>query len=109
MEISAYGIHWFRRDLRIAGNPALNWNLRENRRRVVGIFFFDQKFLSRSDFSHNRFGFFLKTLQALKSELKSSGGDLLVLDRGPQEGLEFLFDRLKVARVPLPTSFSFNR
>jgi deoxyribodipyrimidine photo-lyase len=109
METSPYGLHWFRRDLRIAGNPALLWNLRQNHGRVLGIFFFDRRFLSRPDFSHNRFGFFLKTLEALNAELKSRGGNLLVLDKGPTEGIDLLFSCLKECRLPIPTSLSFNR
>ena len=60
-----YGVHWFRRDLRVAGNPALQWSFKKHHGKVVGLFCFDSKFLSRPDFSPNRFQFFLKTLGAL--------------------------------------------
>ena len=63
---SSYGIHWFRRDLRVAGNPALQENWRKNQGRVLGIFCFDKKFLARDDFSVNRFQFFIETLKELK-------------------------------------------
>ncbi len=78
-----FGIHWFRRDLRVAGNPGLQINFKKNEGRVLGLFCFDPVFLARSDFSPNRFAFFLKTLSELKKEMKSLGGDLIVLDRGP--------------------------
>jgi deoxyribodipyrimidine photo-lyase len=104
-----YGLHWFRRDLRIAGNPALLWSWKRHQGRVLGIFTFDQKFLARDDFSHNRFAFFLETLKILQSQLRELGGDLLFLDVGPDEGFEKLFCQLKQRRIPLPKTISFNR
>jgi deoxyribodipyrimidine photo-lyase len=65
--------------------------------------------LGRPDFSSNRFAFFLKTLQALRDELRASGGDLLVLDRGYREGFELLFETLQKKGIPLPASVSFCR
>lgn len=105
----SYGLHWFRRDLRVAGNPALRWSWREHQGRVLGIFCFDAKFLGRSDFSADRFAFFLKTLQALRAELREAGGDLLVLDREPQAAFEALLGRLAACGLPAPRTISFNR
>jgi deoxyribodipyrimidine photo-lyase len=90
----SFGIHWFRRDLRVAGNPALRENWKKNNGRVLGIFAFDQNFLAREDFSNNRFQFFLETLKELKSELIELGGDLLVLDIGPKEAFSKILDSL---------------
>jgi deoxyribodipyrimidine photo-lyase len=104
-----YGIHWFRRDLRIAGNPALLWNWKQHEGRVVGVFCFDKKFLAREDFSHNRFAFFLESLKDLKSQLQKSGGDLLFLDIGPEKAFSQLFEQLKRAKHPLPSTISYNR
>lgn len=81
----SFGIHWFRRDLRVAGNLALRENFKRHQGRVVGLFCFDSEFLSRPDFSSVRFAFFLKTLRALKEELRLMGSDLLVLDRLPRQ------------------------
>jgi len=90
-----YGIHWFRRDLRVAGNEALKHNCLKNKGRVVGIFIFDKKFLGRDDFSANRFQFFLETMKSLKEELNSIGSDLLVLDVGPEEAFPKLLKKLE--------------
>jgi deoxyribodipyrimidine photo-lyase len=109
MTDAPYGIHWFRRDLRIAGNPALQWNWKQHDGRLLGLFTFDKKFLARPDFSPNRFAFFLKTLQALREELKSTGGDLIVLDVGPREGWTQLMAALEAAEIPKPAAVSFNR
>jgi deoxyribodipyrimidine photo-lyase len=104
-----YGIHWFRRDLRVAGNPALQENWKKHQGRVVGFFCFDPVFLSRKDFSANRFQFFLNTLENLSFELKERGSDLLVLDEGPQKAFDRLFETLKEKKAILPSTVSFNR
>jgi deoxyribodipyrimidine photo-lyase len=104
-----YGIHWFRRDLRIAGNPALRRSWKLHQRCVLGVFFFDSKFLSRPDFSHNRFEFFLSTLRKLKVEMLRAGGDLLVLDSGPDAGFKWILDQAKKAGWDPPATVSFNR
>lgn len=100
-----YGIHWFRRDLRVAGNPSLKENWQKNNGKVVGLFCFDSKFLSRQDFSHHRFAFFLKTLSALKVELESIGSELLVVDQSPQD----FFRDLKQILRNKPQCISFNK
>ena len=64
-----YAIHWFRRDLRVAGNQALKVAHKRCQGRVLGFFCFDKEFLSRSDLSFDRFQFFIETLSALKKEL----------------------------------------
>jgi deoxyribodipyrimidine photo-lyase len=101
----SFGIHWFRRDLRINGNSAFNWNAKKNEGRVLGVFFFDSTFLSRRDFSHARFAFFINTLEILTKDLKSRGGDLLTLDAPPQNGFPLLFRHLKSK----PSCITFNR
>lgn len=108
MTDETYGIHWFRRDLRLIGNPALYANMTKHNGRVVGVFFFDSEFLSRPDFSHNRFQFFLNTLLELKKDMHKHGGDLLVLNSSPEQGFEKLFNRLKNLGT-LPATCSFNR
>jgi deoxyribodipyrimidine photo-lyase len=104
-----YGIHWFRRDLRVAGNPALLWNCKAHQGRTLGIFVFDPGFLARKDISMSRFAFLLETLCELKKEMKALGGDLLVLDQGPDQAFDSLFAALKNANLPLPSMLTFNR
>lgn len=88
--MAEFGIHWFRRDLRINGNPALKHNLDKSQGRVLGLFCFDSKFLSRPDFSHNRFAFFLETLKTLRAGMRECGGDLLIIDQQPLAAFEKL-------------------
>lgn len=104
-----YAVHWFRRDLRIAGNPALSASFKKYSGRVIGVFSFDSKFLSRPDFSFNRFGLFLNTLGELKKELVAAGGDLLVLDGSPDDAFKLIFSELKKHKIELPETISWNR
>ncbi len=103
-----WGIHWFRRDLRVPGNEGLKINWKRNRGRTLGIFCFDSTFLSRSDFSHNRFGFFIKTLKALKSDLVEQGGDLLVIDCQPSQAFPQLLNFFK-NHLTSPSLITWNR
>lgn len=107
--VAPYAIHWFRRDLRVAGNPALERAVSEYGGRVLGLFCIDAAILTRSDFSADRFQFLLETLASLQSELRALGGDLLVLDRGPDQAFEELFARLADARIDRPSVVFFNR
>ena len=105
----SWGIHWFRRDLRVAGNPALQWSWKQHQGRVVGFFCFDSQFLSRPDFSANRFAFFLETLKELREELRNLGSDLLVFDVGPSEAFEKLIQHVMASGRDLPDTISWNR
>jgi deoxyribodipyrimidine photo-lyase len=77
--------------------------------RVVCFFTFDKVFLSRPDFSPDRFQFFLKTIKELKHELSLIGGDLLVLDQGPAESFRAIIERCKTENIPLPQEVFWNR
>ncbi len=101
-----WGLHWFRRDLRVAGNEALRFNFKKTSGRTLGIFCFDSRFLSRPDFSHNRFAFFMESLKSLRKELQVQGGDLLIVDQSPVDAFQKLirfFDENSLARPSLVT------
>lgn len=105
----SWGIHWFRRDLRIAGNSVLRENWKQNNGRTLGLFCFDSKFLGRSDFSSNRFAFFLKSLRALQKDLREQGGDLLIIDEGPQKAFLNLLSYCQKSKIQLPSVITWNR
>lgn len=105
----SYGIHWFRRDLRVAGNRALHKNWQQNKGRVVGVFCFDKKFLGRADFSVNRFHLFLKRLEALREELVQIGSDLLFMDIGPQAAFPELLQKLQANKRAKPTLITWGK
>jgi deoxyribodipyrimidine photo-lyase len=104
-----WGIHWFRRDLRIPANQALEENRKRTGGRTLGLFCFDSAFLTREDFSHNRFGFFLATLAALRDDWRRSGGDLLVVDCQPQEAFTRLLYWCSKNNLPDPALVTWCR
>lgn len=107
-QTQAIGLHWFRRDLRIAGNTALLSNWKKNNGRVLGLFCFDSQFLSRPDFSHNRFAFFMNTLEDLKKELQAQGGDLLVVDELPHLAFPKIIQFLRQKKIAIEC-VTYNR
>lgn len=109
LENTTWGLHWFRRDLRICGNEALRFNWNKTQGRTLGIFCFDSQFLARPDFSHNRFAFFLQTLSELKKDLQSQGGDLLVVDALPQVAFKKLMSHCAAQGLSLPSLVTWNR
>jgi len=109
MNQKPYAIHWFRRDLRLQHNTILNEKIKAYGGRVLGFFCFDPVFLGRPDFSVNRFSFFLNTLADLKKSMQAAGGDLLVLDEGPEKSFTRLLTHCKKHSIPLPAAVSWNR
>ncbi len=107
--LESFGIHWFRRDLRIAGNPGLKFNWQKTKGKTLGLFCFDANFLARPDFSTHRFQFFLATLQSLKEELQQSGGDLLVLNQPPEQCFKLLLDHFDKLKLSPPSLVTWNR
>ena len=105
----SYGVHWFRRDLRVAGNEALKHNWKVNEGRVLGVFCFDKAFLSRPDFSTNRFQFFLHSLVELRKELRELGSDLIVMDTGPQVSFPKLINDLNQVLGHYPKLVTYSR
>jgi deoxyribodipyrimidine photo-lyase len=108
IKMNEFGIHWFRRDLRIAGNGALRTQTQNLKGRVLGLFTFDDKFLSRPDFSVNRFQFFLHSLRSLRDDLRAMGGDLLVLPHGPDQAFTSLKNIFEANKIK-PTAVSWSK
>ncbi len=103
-----YGIHWFRRDLRVAGNKALNKQLIINNGAALGLCCIHNKELKKNHFSVHRFQFFLETLQCLQKELRLNGSDLLVLNMNPVDGISYVLETLKANALPLPSYLSWS-
>lgn len=77
-------IHWFRRDLRLTDNTALNAALRSGQP-VVPLFVFDSAILNSSRTGTPRLAFMLDALRALDAGLRAKGGRLLVRHGDPRE------------------------
>ncbi len=74
-------IHWFRRDLRLCDNPALEAALRASGGRVVPLFVLDDPLLG-GRVGPPRLAFLRDTLRALDADLRARGSRL-ILRRGP--------------------------
>jgi deoxyribodipyrimidine photo-lyase len=75
--MSAPVIHWFRRDLRLGDNTALNAAL-ESRQPVIPLFIFDERLYKNERSSGNRMAFLLAGLHKLDESLRAQGSRLLV-------------------------------
>ena len=75
------GLVWFRRDLRLAGNPAWAGATRDHEE-VTGMFVLDRRLFHPG---HRRSDHLLHTLQALDDQLGRGGGRLLVRHGDPAE------------------------
>ncbi|MDX2140560.1 MAG: deoxyribodipyrimidine photo-lyase [Chloroflexota bacterium] len=79
-------LHWFRRDLRLGDNTALNAAL-ESGQPVVALFIFDAQIYRGERRSPNRMQFLLNGLHAIDAELRARGSRLLVRHGDPLEVL----------------------
>ncbi len=100
-------IHWHRRDLRLFENPAVEFHQRK-KLPWLGVFCFDDKFLSRKDFSQHRFALFLQTLQVLQNEYQEKGGRLLVVNEAPQIAIPKIIQYFQNKKIDIH-SLTFNR
>ncbi len=109
MVIGPYALHWFRRDLRSRDHRALADGVAQFSGRVLGVFTVDRAILGRPDISHDRFQFLLETLLVLQNDQRERGGDLIVLDGGPEVAFKRLFEGLKKHGKPLPAKLTYCR
>lgn len=82
-------IHWFRRDLRLGDNTALNAAL-ESGQPVIPLFILDEAIYKGERASANRMAFLLAGLRALDASLRAHGSRLLVRVGEPLEVLRAL-------------------
>jgi len=98
-------IHWFRRDLRLTDNLALN-AASGSGGRVVPLFIGDPALLNRPHLGVPRVAFMLKGLRALDSALREQGSRLLVRQGDPRRVLPALVDELKTQAVYFNRDYS---
>ncbi|MDW8451290.1 MAG: deoxyribodipyrimidine photo-lyase [Anaerolineae bacterium] len=96
-------IHWFRRDLRIADNTALNAGVRDGGGAVVPVFVLDDKLLKGRDIAPVRVQFMLESLRALDEGLRQRGAQLVVLRGDPAAEL------VRLAQATGADAVYFNR
>ncbi|MEO0564031.1 MAG: deoxyribodipyrimidine photo-lyase, partial [Chloroflexota bacterium] len=76
MSEQAAVIHWFRRDLRLTDNTALNAALKTGKR-VITVFVFDPAILNSANVGSPRMAFMLGALASLRMAIHKAGGRLL--------------------------------
>ncbi|MBN8634230.1 MAG: deoxyribodipyrimidine photo-lyase, partial [Anaerolineae bacterium] len=76
-------IHWFRRDLRLSDNTALNAALATGAP-VIPLFIFDPALLKGERFSAARLKLMLTGLEALDADLKRRGSGLVIRYADPR-------------------------
>lgn len=91
-------IHWFRRDLRLEDNTALN-QAAVSGQPVVPVFILDPALLSGERFSARRMAFLLDGLRSLHDDLVALGSRLLVLQGHPEDVLGALIHELGASAV----------
>jgi deoxyribodipyrimidine photo-lyase len=98
-------IHWFRRDLRLSDNLALNAALNSGKT-VVPLFIVDPAILNSPRIGKPRVAFMLKGLRALDSALRARGSRLLVREGDPRVILPALVDELNAEEVYFNLDYS---
>ncbi|MCB2209205.1 MAG: DNA photolyase family protein [Bacteroidetes bacterium] len=91
-------IFWFRRDLRLKDNTALNEALQSDFP-VMPIFIFDRQILRELPENDARVSFIYDNLEQLHQELVKKGSSLLCLQGDPLQIWEELIHRFEIARV----------
>jgi len=91
-------IHWFRRDLRLDDNRALDEGLRQSGS-VLGLFIFDDQILKNLSADDSRVSFIYDSLKEMDRELKERGSSLLIARGSVEEVWRELMSRLSIAAV----------
>lgn len=97
-----FAIHWFRRDLRLADNPALMQAVADGTP-FVGFFCFDPAILKRPEIGAPMVDFMVRALASLNAQLEGLGSRLIFRFGEPVEELLRLVGETGAKRV------SFNR
>lgn len=91
-------VFWFRRDLRLFDNTALNLAL-ANGRKVLPLFIFDTIILNELEKDDTRVNFIHETLSIINLELKKYGSSILVKKGNPLEVWQELLSQSNIKEV----------
>ncbi|WP_113908127.1 DASH family cryptochrome [Aliidiomarina celeris] len=91
------GIHWFRRDLRLADNAALQVH---NGQPLLGVFCFDDAY-AEERCSSRRKAFLWQSVLKLKRKMEAVGGQLLILAGEPEHELKSIIEVLQQQQIVL--------
>ena len=91
-------IFWFRRDLRLVDNSALNLAL-SNKFQVLPIFIFDNQILNELTNNDPRVNFIYKSLNNIDQTLKKNNSSLLCVRGKPIEIWKNLVEKFQIESV----------
>ncbi len=91
-------IVWFRRDLRLADNPALDAALAQSRE-ILPLFIIDPHLWQGKRYSQTRSAFMIENLKSLRTCLRSIGSDLIIRRGLPAEVFQQLCEEFQVSTV----------
>lgn len=97
-------VFWFRRDLRLQDNTALNAAL-ESGLKVLPIFIFDQNIIDELPNDDPRISFIYDSLKKIDDELKKQKSSLYILKGDPIEQFKKIFTEYKVKQVYFNTDY----
>ena len=94
---------WFRNDLRLHDNPALH-NALKKADKIVAVYCFDKRLLSKNSFSWNRTGdfrlkFLIESVHYLQKNISAQGGELILTIGNPEEEIARLAILYQVSSV----------
>lgn len=92
-------LHWFRNDLRVAGNPALASHAAADSLLCVYLMPNPRPWCNLTGVGPQRDRFLRESLQALKEELQALGQNLMVLEGSPELVLPDLIQRFHITEV----------
>ncbi|NOK59105.1 MAG: deoxyribodipyrimidine photo-lyase [Chloroflexi bacterium AL-W] len=99
MSIMPNIIHWFRRDLRLADNPAFTAASQVSQGAVVPLFILDDNVLQSSRTSAARVVFMLESLRALDASLRAHGSRLIIRHGSPEQCIAQVIDETDAVGV----------
>ncbi len=98
MSEAPFTIHWFRRDIRLADNTALNHAL-ESGASVIPLFIFDPLILAKTSHSAPRMAFLLDALTHLDADLRRQGSRLFIRHGRPLDVFKQISHEIAISAI----------
>lgn len=95
---------WFRRDLRLADNPALDVAITAGTEGVLGIFILDKRLLRAAGATRTRF--LVESLSELKTAYEALGGEFVIASGPPRSELNRLVNAYGASSVHVAADFT---
>ncbi|MEO6956356.1 MAG: deoxyribodipyrimidine photo-lyase [Antricoccus sp.] len=104
MPTAERALMWFRRDLRLADNPALDAAIAAGADGVLGVFILDDRLLRTAGSTRTRF--LIESINELKAEYEARGGEFVVAKGDPRTELDRLVSKYEATSVHAAADFT---